>query len=344
IDKETGESIQIIPEVKAPPTYSKVFGETIVELAKTEPKIVAITAAMIEGTGLETFAEEFPERLFDVGIAEEHAVTFAAGLAKQGMIPVCAIYSTFLQRAFDQIIHDIALQDLHVVFCMDRAGLVGEDGATHHGVLDLAYLRPIQNMVIMAPKDEQELRDMMYSAIFYYDKGPVAIRYPRGKAVGVEVKNMTALPLGKGEILKSGKDIAILAVGKMVQESINAAEILIQDNIFAEVVNARFIKPLDYDLLDDIYNRFDKIITIEDGQMIGGFGSAVAEYFVTKNTKKVEVLIHGIPDKFIEHGKQAELLQDLKLDAEGIALTIKEFLNKDIPKNIFSRFFSRSFV
>jgi 1-deoxy-D-xylulose-5-phosphate synthase len=324
IDKTTGKSLKAVQSSPVP-TYSQVFGEAMTELCRSNPKVVAITAAMTDGTGLDILERKFPDRVFDVGIAEEHGVTFAAGLAKEGMIPVCAIYSTFLQRAFDQVIHDCSIQKLHVVFAIDRAGLVGEDGATHHGILDMAYLRPIPNMIVAAPKDEQELRDLLFSAIYNYTNGPVAIRYPRGKALGVKQNVMKYIPLGKGEIVKEGKDIAIIAIGKMVNESVKASDILLKYDISAEVINARFVKPLDTNLLDDICLRFDKIITVEDGQAIGGFGSAVMEYVGTHH-KNVEVLIHGIPDRFMEHGTQDELLHELKLDAEGIASKVTEMI------------------
>lgn len=302
-----------------PPSYTKVFGEAIVQLAKRNNKIVGITAAMPEGTGLNILAKEIPERFFDVGIAEQHAVTFAAGLATEGYIPVCAIYSTFLQRAFDQIIHDVALQHLHVIFAIDRAGLVGADGPTHHGAFDLSYLRLIPGMVIMAPKDESELRDMLYTATIY-NKGPVAIRYPRGNGIGVSIKDdFDLIEIGKAEVLKDGKDIAILAIGNMVYQALKSAEILQRYGIDAMVVNMRFVKPLDEELLDAIFEKFNKIVTVEENTIHGGFGSAVLEYAASRGITNVKFLIHGIPDEFIEHGTQTELWQMLKLDADGIA-------------------------
>jgi len=325
IDKSDGKAHNL--NTKPAPSYSKVFGEAMIELCTNDPKIVAVTAAMGEGTGLDLLELKFPERVIDVGIAEEHAVTYAAGLATGGMTPVCAIYSTFLQRAFDQIIHDCALQKLHVVFAIDRAGLVGEDGPTHHGILDMAYLRPIPNLVVAAPRDEQDFRNLLYSAIYNYTNGPVAIRYPRGKGLGVKISSMTSIPLGKGEKIINGKDIAILAVGKMVHEAEKAASMLMKYDISAEVINARFIKPLDTELLDEICYRFDKILTFEDGQEKGGFGSAVLEYISSKHYNNVDVKIHGLPDKFIQHGTQAELLHELKLDADGITSSVLEMLN-----------------
>jgi 1-deoxy-D-xylulose-5-phosphate synthase len=313
-------------------SYSKYFGEALLELCKKDNKIVAITAAMSEGTGLNELEKEMPNNVIDVGIAEQHAVTFAAGMARDGITPVCAIYSTFLQRAFDQIHHDCALQKLHVIFALDRAGLVGEDGQTHHGTLDLAYLRPIPNMVIMAPKDEQELRDMMFSAVNDYKEGPVAVRFPRGNGLGVEIKPMNSIPLGKAEIVKNGKDICLLAIGKMVNEANIAAELLEKHDISAEVINARFVKPLDTQMLDYAYKKFSKIITLEDGQILGGFGSAVSEYLAQQNDCRSELLIHGIPDRLVEHGTQAELFHDLKLDGEGIAEVSAEFLGIKLEK------------
>jgi 1-deoxy-D-xylulose-5-phosphate synthase len=316
------------------PSYSKVFGQAMLELCKKDKNIVAITAAMSEGTGLNELEKEMPEAVIDVGIAEQHAVTFAAGLARDGIIPVCAIYSTFLQRAFDQIAHDCALQNLHVVFALDRAGLVGEDGQTHHGTLDLAYLRPIPNIVVMAPKDEQELRDMVYSAIYEYKAGPVAIRFPRGNGQGVEMKPMNSIPLGKAEIVREGNDVCLLAIGKMVHEAHIAAKELQEHNISAAVINARFVKPLDTQMLDYVYKNFSKIITLEDGQVQGGFGSAVSEYFVQQPDFNSDILIHGIPDRLVEHGTQAELFNDLKMDGEGIAEITAEFLGVPIEKEM----------
>jgi 1-deoxy-D-xylulose-5-phosphate synthase len=332
VDKITGKSVAPKPTVAPPPLYQNVFGQAMVELCRANPRVVGITAAMPDGTGLNILQEAMPERVIDTGIAEGHAVTFAAGMACEGMIPVCAIYSTFLQRAYDHLVHDCAIQHLHVVFALDRAGLAGADGPTHHGVLDLCYLRSVQGITLMAPKDEQELRDMLYSAIYHYTDGPVAVRYPRGNAVGVPLTPMKALPKGKGEILRAGRDIAIVAIGNMVEKSMKAAELLWQDGISAEVVNARFVKPLDTELLDDLAARFDKILTVEDGQAQGGFGSAVLEYIGTKYNREVDVVIHGIPDIFVEHGTQEELWAELGLDAEGIAKKVRECI--DFPHHV----------
>jgi 1-deoxy-D-xylulose-5-phosphate synthase len=326
IDKITGKSLAKKPAVVPPPLYQNVFGQAMVELCEANPNVVGITAAMPDGTGLNILQEKMPHRVYDAGIAEGHAVTFAAGMACEGTVPVVAIYSTFLQRAFDHIAHDCAIQKLHVVFALDRGGVAGADGPTHHGVLDYAYLRCIQGMVVMAPKDEQELRNMLYSAVNHYKKGPVSLRYPRGNGVGTPMGPMQALPLGKGEIVRSGSDVAIIAIGNMVYPSIAAAEILLESGISAEVVNARFVKPLDTALLDDICSRFEKVITVEDGQKQGGFGSAVLEYIGTKHNRSVDVLLHGIDDVFVEHGTQEELWHDLALDAEGIAATVRAFI------------------
>jgi 1-deoxy-D-xylulose-5-phosphate synthase len=309
------------------PSYTEIFGKALLKIAKENPKVVGITAAMPDGTGLKYLQEELPERYYDVGIAEEHGVTFSAGLATKGIIPVLSIYSTFLQRAFDQIFHDVSLQNLHVVFVLDRAGLVGADGPTHHGVFDLTYLRMLPKMVIMAPKDEAELRNMLFTAIEHKD-GPIAMRYPRGSALGVELKEeFEAITIGKGETLKKGKDVAILAVGNMVRFAVNAAEKLTGEGINAEVVNMRFVKPLDAKLLDKIAEKFDKIVTVEENSIVGGFGSGVLEYFADKGYRN-NVLRLGLPDEYVEHGTQDQLYNMLKIDAEGIREKVKEYLNK----------------
>jgi len=330
IDKHTGESIKKVETsaTKSTPNYFKVFGDAMVELCKNDKNIVGITAAMADGTGLDILQEKMPDRVFDVGIAEGHAVTFASGLASQGVIPVVAIYSTFLQRAFDHIVHDCALQKLHVVFAIDRAGLVGEDGPTHNGVLDISFLRTVPNMIVMAPKDEQELRNMLYSAVTKYTFNPSAIRYPRGKGPGADIKPMEEIPLGKWEVISGGDDLAVLAVGKMVHETVKAKEILKKRHISVHIVNARFIKPLDFEMLDEIGKNFTKIITIEEGQKSGGFGNSILDYYAANGKNHHEIFIHGIPDKFIDHGTQAELLEELKLDGEGIAEYISEIITK----------------
>ena len=326
-DKLTG---KLIKKGGSLPSYTKIFGEALIEIVKSNPKVVGITGAMPDGTGLDYLQEHCPKNYFDVGIAEEHGVTFAAGLATQGIIPVVAVYSTFLQRGFDQIIHDIALQKLHVVFVMDRAGLVGADGPTHHGVFDLSYLRMIPGMVIMAPKDEAELRNMLYTAV-EYKQGPIALRYPRGSALGVEVKEgFTALEIGKAEKLIEGDDVALLALGSMVNYSVKAAATLREQGINCEVINMRFAKPLDTDMLDYVASKFSKIITLEENNLPGGFGSGVAEYFISKNYKN-DLSFIGIPDKFVEHGTQEELHHLLGIDPAGIVERVTAFtrLNKN---------------
>ncbi|MDQ1266368.1 MAG: 1-deoxy-D-xylulose-5-phosphate synthase [Bacteroidota bacterium] len=341
IDKKTGISVAKMNKAKAPISFSKVFGEALAEICRINPKVVGITAAMLDGTGMDIVGDEFPERVFDVGIAEGHAVTFASGLAMQGIVPVVAIYSTFLQRAFDQIIHDCALQKLHVVFAIDRAGLVGEDGATHHGMLDLAYLRTVTNIVIMAPKDEQELRDMLFTAINYYNDCPVAIRYPRGSGNGTPLRDMKLIPHARSETLRNGSDVAILAVGSMTNASLKAADLLVESGISAEVVNMRFVKPIDEPKIDEICLRFDKIITIEEGTTVGGFGAAALLYANSKRYKN-DFFIHGINDLFIEHGSQKELQHDMNLDAEGIANTIRRFLGIGLISDEESKSFEKA--
>lgn len=305
-------------------SYTKIFGEALVQLVEKNPKVVGITAAMPDGTGLDILKETHPQNYFDVGIAEEHAVTFSAGLATQGLIPVTAIYSTFLQRAFDQIIHDIALQKLHVVFVLDRAGLVGADGPTHHGTFDLTYLRVIPGMTIMAPKDEAELRNMIYTAVEHCE-GPVAVRYPRGTALGVELKDeFERIEIGKSERLSAGDDVALLALGVMVDYAVQASDKLKETGVECEVINMRFAKPLDLNMLDEIASKHSKIVTLEESSIAGGFGSAVNEYFANKNYKN-DILQIGLPDKFIDHGTQTELHRQLGIDPEGIVEKVKVF-------------------
>jgi 1-deoxy-D-xylulose-5-phosphate synthase len=304
-------------------TYTQVFSKTLLELARTDKDIVAITAAMTDGTGLKSFAKEFPDRFFDVGIAEQHSLTFAAGLAAAGMKPVCAIYSTFLQRGFDQLIHDIALQKLHVVVVVDRAGIVGEDGATHQGIFDISFLRLIPNFVVMSPKDENELRHMLYSAVKL--NAPVAIRYPRGKGTGAELdRNFKQINPGRGEILTEGSDLYIVAVGSMVYPALEAAKILKKDRLSCGVVNIRFVKPLDTKLLESIGSKVRYIVTVEEGILAGGIGSAVNE--VLKN--QAEVMSIGLPDKFIEHGSQEILRKKYGLTSQGIVDKIKKWIKR----------------
>ncbi|MBI1933728.1 MAG: 1-deoxy-D-xylulose-5-phosphate synthase [Ignavibacteriales bacterium] len=331
-DKITGE---IIKKSNAAPSYTSIFGKALVEIMKQNEKVVGITAAMPDGTGLSYVEKEFPNRYFDVGIAEEHGVTFAAGLATQGIIPVVAIYSTFIQRAIDQLIHDVALQKLHVVFVLDRAGLVGADGPTHHGTFDLSFLRYIPGIVIMAPKDEAELRNMLYTAV-QNKIGPIAIRYPRGSALGVEVKpGFDELKIGKSEIINDGNDIAILAVGSMVNYAEKVVQQLKEKNISAALFNMRFIKPLDTELLNEVTQKFKKIVTLEENSIVGGFGSAVLEYFNQMNYKN-DVKLIGIPDKFIDHGTQQELHKIIGIDPDGISEIVQNFLESKISKEVVS--------
>jgi len=325
-DKVTGVSPK---KVEGAPSYTKVFGQAVLQLAKEHPRVVALTAAMPDGTGLDILQRGMPSRFYDVGIAEEHGVTFSAGLATQGCVPIVAIYSSFLQRAFDQIIHDVALQHLHVVFALDRSGLVGADGPTHHGAFDLSYLRLIPGMVVMAPRDESELRDMLYTAVMY-EGGPVAVRYPRGAGTGVSLKpGFDALPIGKAVLERAGKDIAILAIGDTVVPSRAAADALAQRAIEAEVINMRFVKPIDEDMLRSVASRFQKILTVEHNTVVGGFGSAVGECLAAEKVTGVELRHHGLPDRFVDHGSPAELAAEVGLDPAGISRVIVEFLDRD---------------
>jgi 1-deoxy-D-xylulose-5-phosphate synthase len=322
-DKETGVALN----KSTVPSYTSIFGKALVEIVKQNKNVVGITAAMPDGTGLDYLRKEIPSNFFDVGIAEEHAVTFAAGLATQGVIPVVSIYSTFLQRAIDQIIHDVALQKLHVVFVLDRAGLVGADGPTHHGAFDLSYLRFIPGIVIMSPKDESELRDMLYTAVNYKD-GPIVIRYPRGSATGAELKqSFENIEIGKAEKIEDGTDTAFLAVGNMVNYSLKAKKILLEKGINPAIFNMKFIKPLDVKLLDEVANNYKNIITLEENSLVGGFGSGILEYLIDKNYKNNFLRI-GLPDKFVDHGTQSELHKLIKIDPIGISEKVELFLNQ----------------
>jgi 1-deoxy-D-xylulose-5-phosphate synthase len=302
----------------APPTYTEVFGHTMCELMAKDEKIVAITAAMPDGTGIDKVLEKFPERSFDVGIAEQHAVTFCAGMACEGLKPVAAIYSTFLQRGFDQVIHDVCLQDLNVTFAMDRAGIVGADGPTHHGLLDIAYFRGYPNITLMAPKDESEMRDMMLTSIEF--DGPAAIRYPRGNGVGADIEREPKLiEIGKGEVLREGTDVAIVAYGSMVNPALDAVKMLEKDGVDATVVNARFVKPLDEELILSLLDDHRLIVTVEEAYLAGGFGSAVMELLEAKGLQdQVKVVRMGVPDKIVTHGDPRLLLAKFGLDADGI--------------------------
>lgn len=297
-------------------SYSDIFGNYLTELAKEDKRIVAITAAMAEGTGLSEFVKKFPKRFYDVGIAEPHAATFAAGLATQGIRPVVAIYSTFLQRAYDEIIHDICLQNLPVIFAIDRGGIVGDDGPTHNGTFDLSYLRHIPNMVVMAPKDGHELKCMLKTAVSY--SGPTAIRYPRGSSTNDD-DEITTIPIGKAEVLNEGNDILIIAIGNMVEPSLEATRLLSEAGINASVINARFVKPLDMSLISELAKKTGYVLTVEENAVAGGFGSAILEELNKSGMEGIKLKIIGIPDRFIEQGPQALLRKQLGLDAEGIA-------------------------
>ena len=302
-------------------SFTSVFSDKIVELAKKNKKIVAVTAAMPDGTGLSRFAKEFPERFYDVGIAEQHAVAFSAGLANEGFKPIVAIYSTFLQRGYDQIIHDVSLQGLPVIFCVDRAGLVGEDGPTHHGVFDMAYLRHIPNLIIMAPRDGLQLEKMFEYAVGL-DKA-VAIRYPKGSSEShLSGSSFHEIELGKSELLRDGRDIAIFAIGSMVSVAIKTADLLSARGIEATVINARFLKPLDKETIEDITKRVKKLVTLEEGVLTGGFGSAILEFLETEKIKDVKIIRIGLPDHFIAHGKREELFKEYHLTADEICETL----------------------
>ncbi|HET97529.1 MAG TPA: 1-deoxy-D-xylulose-5-phosphate synthase [Desulfurivibrio alkaliphilus] len=309
-----------------PPSYTKVFGEILVELGQADPRLTAITAAMPVGTGLGEFAEKFPDRFFDVGIAEQHAVTFAAGLACEGLRPVVAVYSTFLQRAFDQVIHDVCLPNLPVIFAIDRGGVVGDDGPTHHGVFDISFLRMIPNLLLLAPKDENELRHMLFTALNC--PGPVAIRYPRGSGLGVERDaDLRKIPFGKGELLREGNDLLLLPVGNRVYPALEAAEGLAKMGIAAAVINPRFIKPLDGELICHWAEKTGRVVTVEENVRSGGFGSAVLELLNRRGGACPRVKILGLPDRFLEHGDQEKLRQLAGIDAAAISAAAVEIMN-----------------
>jgi len=319
---DTGECINKEHSI---PTYTRVFGETLLKMAKSDDKIIAVTAAMPEGTGLAKFAEAYPDRFFDVGIAEQHAVTFAAGLATEGFKPVVTIYSTFLQRAYDQILHDVCIEALPVVFAVDRGGIVGEDGATHHGAFDFSYLRSLPNMVVMAPKDENELCRMLTTSLAH--NGPIAVRYPRGTGEGVKMENQDIpLPIGKGEVLKKGDDVLILAIGRSVSEALSAYSTLIEQGISATVVNCRFVKPLDADLIGALAKEIPRIVTVEENVRQGGFGSAVLECLNDKGITGFLLECIGIPDTFVEHGPQKVLRSKYGIDALAIIHAVKRLM------------------
>jgi 1-deoxy-D-xylulose-5-phosphate synthase len=311
---------------KSIPSYTEVFGQTMIQLATDNERIIAVTAAMPEGTGLAEYSQIFPDRFFDVGIAEQHGVTFAAGLATEGLRPVVAIYSTFLQRAYDQVLHDVCLESLPVVFALDRGGIVGEDGPTHHGLFDLSYLRCLPNMVIMAPKDENEFRHMLFTAIAH--DGPIAIRYPRGTAIGVELdQNFKSLPIGRAEVLTEGDDILILAVGRLVAEALDAHALLLEHGISATIVNCRFVKPLDQERISTLVSNIPRVITVEENMLQGGFGSAVLEALNDSGVSGYCLERLGISNTFVEHGPQHILRAKYGIDAGAILETTKRMLN-----------------
>jgi 1-deoxy-D-xylulose-5-phosphate synthase len=326
---QTGEIIKKVPEGPQAPLYQDVFGETILELALSNKKIIGITPAMPTGSSMKTMMDEMPDRAYDVGIAEQHAVTFSAGLAVSGMIPFCNIYSSFMQRAYDQVIHDVAIQNLPVVFCLDRAGLVGSDGATHHGAYDLAFFRCIPGMTIASPLNEVEMRNMMYTAQLK-PKGPMVIRYPRGKGVTIDWKQaFSEIEIGKGQELKDGSDMAILSLGPIGKEASKAIKMLELEEISVAHYDMRFLKPLDNKLLKSVFSKHKKIITLEDASIVGGLGSAVIEY-MNDNSYKAKVIRLGIPDRFVEHGTQEELYKECGFDAAGILTAARNLVQSKI--------------
>lgn len=320
------ESGKFLKSADGPPSYTKIFGDTLIELAEERDDIVAVTPAMPSGSGLLEFAERFPGRMFDVGIAEQHAATFSAALAMEGMKPVLAIYSTFLQRAYDQYVHDICRQKLNVIIAIDRAGLVGADGETHQGVYDIAFMRHVPNIVMMVPKDENELRHMFKTAV-EYDDGPIAFRYPRGNAVGVSLdETLEPIPIGSWEILRQGQHVAVLAIGPMIDIAVEAADRLKKEGILLQVVNARFIKPLDEEMLLQLANSSFHIITLEEGTVAGGMGSAVMEFFAQRDIYGVPVKPIGVPDVFIEHGGTGDQRAEAQLTVDSLVQEVKSML------------------
>jgi 1-deoxy-D-xylulose-5-phosphate synthase len=330
-NKETGEIVKVVPKSPQPPKYQDVFGHTIVELAEQNDKIMGVTPAMPSGCSLNLMMEAMPDRAFDVGIAEQHAVTFSAGLATQGLVPFCNIYSSFMQRAYDQVLHDVALQNLPVVFCLDRGGLVGADGATHHGAYDLAYMRSIPNMVVAAPMNEAELRNMMLTGSLH--GGPFSIRYPRGNGVMTEWKTpMKAITVGKGQKVSNGEDIALVTIGHVGNFAQEAVQLLSAQGISAAHFDMRFVKPIDETLLHEVFTKFDKVITVEDGTIIGGLGSAVIE-FMADNNYHSRVVRLGIPDEYVHHGTSEELYADCGFDAQAIAAKAVALVARNTVKN-----------
>ncbi len=329
-DKVTGEIFKTVTDKPQPPKYQDVFGHTLVELAEANKKIVGITPAMPSGSSLNIMMKAMPDRAFDVGIAEQHAVTFSAGLATQGLVPFCNIYSSFMQRAYDQVVHDVALQNLHVVFCMDRAGLAGADGQTHHGMIDIPYMRCVPNMVVSAPMNEEELRNLMYTASLDKNAGPFSIRYPRGNGVMPDWKKpLQELTIGKGRKLRDGQDIAIVSFGTAGNLAGDAIEKLADENIKAAHYDLRFVKPIDEEMLHEVFSKYSKVITVEDGTIVGGAGSAILE-FMAANNYQAQVKMLGMPDKITEHGEQPELYVECGFDAKSIAKTVKVMLHENV--------------
>jgi 1-deoxy-D-xylulose-5-phosphate synthase len=325
-DKNTGEIFRSDSKVKKPLNYQEIFGHTILELAKLNEKIVGVTPAMPTGCSLTFMMNEMPDRTFDVGIAEQHAVTFSAGMAIQGMTPFCNIYSSFMQRAYDQVVHDVALQNLHVVFCLDRGGLVGSDGATHHGFFDLSYMRTIPNMVVSAPMNEIELRDLMYTAQLDKNRGPFTIRYPRGPGVIVDWNEpFCEIQIGKGRLIRQGTKVAVLSIGHPGNFVVEAIDELNKEGLTPAHYDMRFVQPIDQDILNYVFTNFDFIVTVEDGMLKGGFGSAVIE-FMADNNYNANVKRLGIPDYFVEQGTQEELIKECGFDKESIKNSIKGLL------------------
>ncbi len=329
-DKVTGEIYKKKFEMPQPPKYQDVFGHTVLELAEANEKIIGVTPAMLSGSSLKFMMEKMPHRTFDVGICEQHAVTLSAGLATQGLKVFCNIYSSFMQRAFDQVVHDVAIQKIPVVFCLDRAGVVGDDGPTHHGCYDIAYFRCIPNMIISAPMNEKELRNLMFTAQLPSIRNPFVIRYPRGEGVMPEWKTkFEEIQIGKGRKIKDGDDVAILSFGHPGNFAATAIRELITDGINPAHYDLRFVKPIDEDLLHEVFNKFNKIVTVEDGTVIGGFGSAILE-FMAKNNYQAEIKILGIPDRIVEHGTLKELYRECEYDAQAIADTVRTLMKEKV--------------
>ena len=331
-DKKTGQFL-VSRETKRPPRYQDVFGHTLLELARKNERIIGITPAMPTGSSLKIMMEEIPERTYDVGIAEQHAVTFSAGLAIEGMVPFCNIYSSFMQRSYDQVIHDVAIQKLPVIFCLDRGGLVGDDGATHHGVFDLAFMRAVPNMIVSAPINEEDLRNLMYTAQ-HRNHGPFSIRYPRGRGVHLDWKKpFKEIPVGKGKIMRKGTDIAILSIGHIGNLVVEAIDNLEEEHISAAHYDMRFVKPLDEELLHKVFKQFKQVITVEDGVISGGFGSAILEFMCDHGyTSRVKRL--GVPDRFIDQGTQQELYKECGYDVEGIIETVKTLVKPKVLSKV----------